>query len=537
MKYTQLILPEAKLHHIIDEVSKPLAVFVAVLGIRWSLEVLIPHVVTRPVNNIFLVVAILLTIWLIIRLYEAIHGKLVVSTKYVIISKLILSLLVAVAVLYFVWGWITRPIDCIPDCIGANLVSRDLHKAHLARVNFVGADFRGSDLSEADLHRADLSGANLIQTNLKKVDLRGAKLIGANLSGADLRGAFLDDTDLSGANLTRANLTGVELTGVRLSGATFDTAQLIYVKLSKTKLRGGIFTRADLTGSDLTGADLSGSKFSWADLSGTVMRQTDLSGAWLNLANLTGADLTDANLEGSSLIGSKLASANLTGSKLAIANLISANLNGANLRGADLTGVRLLKAELKPGDFKKDPLLDELNEEQRSQVIKDAVISGVDINDDTTYQHKWLHEHIPVKRKQMSKEEKELYRTVFKQRLKAYEFMRLMRIGEWKTEKSNQILIKQGESVSDLIFIYEGSATVEVDGNIVTTLGKGAFIGEVSLMTDDPASATVKVNSPARLVRWPQKHLRQMLEKNQRLQDAIKALLFTDMAQKLSKQK
>jgi cytochrome c peroxidase len=366
--------------------TKLLAILVAVLGIQWSLSVLtVPDVVMLWANSIALVTLVLLTVWLIIWLYEAIRGELIISTKYVIISKLILSLLVVVAVLYFAWHWIIRPIDCTPDCIGANLVSRDLHRAHLPRVNFVEADFRGSDLSEANLHRADLSGANLTQTNLQRANLSGAKLIGANLSGADLRNAILDGADLSGANLTRANLTQVNLTRVRLNGATFDAAKLIEVDLSETNLRGGIFTLADLTGSNLTGADLSGSKFSQADLSGTVMRQTDLSGAWLNLANLTGADLTEASLAGASLIGSNLASVNLTEGILVSAVLIGAHLNGANLRAADLTDARLLRTELKPRDLLEDPVLKELNEPQRGPILKDADLSGVSFSSQTKW--------------------------------------------------------------------------------------------------------------------------------------------------------
>lgn len=132
-------------------------------------------------------------------------------------------------------------------------------------------------------------------------------------------------------------------------------------------------------------------------------------------------------------------------------------------------------------------------------------------------------------------EERELYRTVFEPYLTADQFMMLMRVAEWENLESHQILTKQGESVSFLMFIYEGSAAVEIDGNIATTLNQGAFIGEMSFTTNEPASATVKVATPTRLVRWPQDRLRQLLKQHRSLGVAIQAVVSTDMVQKLRK--
>ena len=132
-------------------------------------------------------------------------------------------------------------------------------------------------------------------------------------------------------------------------------------------------------------------------------------------------------------------------------------------------------------------------------------------------------------------EERELYQTVFEPYLTADQFMTLMRVAEWKNLESHQILTKQGESVSFLMFIYEGSATVEVDGDVIATLNKGAFIGEMSFTTNAAASATVKVATPTRLVRWRQDRLRQLLKQHRSLGVVIQAVVSTDMAQKLQK--
>lgn len=281
--------------------------------------------------------------------------------------------------------WIIYGIRCTPDCVGENLLGRDLHGANLRNSDFAEANLRGANLSEADLYNADFSGANLDGVNLQNANLKGARLIGASLAKADLRGAQLGDTDLRGANLSETNFTQTNLTQVHLQGVTFAGAKLVEADLRGKNLAGVILTVADLTGTDLSGADLSGSRLSGANLSGASLQNTDLSGSWLNLANLTGANLVGSNLAGASLIGANLASANLSNSRLVGAILIGAHVNGANLSSADLSGVRLLASELIPIDLLTDPNLQELNELQLLQVIADVDLAGVSFNRQTQW--------------------------------------------------------------------------------------------------------------------------------------------------------
>jgi CRP-like cAMP-binding protein len=56
----------------------------------------------------------------------------------------------------------------------------------------------------------------------------------------------------------------------------------------------------------------------------------------------------------------------------------------------------------------------------------------------------------------------------------------------------------QGESGIGFFIIEEGTATVEVEGEVVRTLGPGDYFGEVALIDSGPRSATVTATSDLR---------------------------------------
>jgi uncharacterized protein YjbI with pentapeptide repeats/ABC-type phosphate transport system substrate-binding protein len=293
-------------------------------------------------------------------------------------------LLIIAAALFIARYFITQSLDCVPTCINVNLMGRDMRGIDLHKVDFTQATLQGSDLSGANLRWADFSGARLNNAVLSNADMRGAKLLGTDLRNADLRGAMLEGADLSGALLDGADMTQLNLTQSRLHGVSLIGTKLVQVNLSQVHLAGTDLSSADLNGANLTSANLAGSTMSQADLSGAVLIGTDLAGTWLNLANLTGANLTNADLSGASLIGANLASANLGEARLTGACLVGALFLGTDLRSASLQGIRLVTSELLPLDF-LDPVLANLNQLQRSTLIVDANLRGVQYNDQTQW--------------------------------------------------------------------------------------------------------------------------------------------------------
>lgn len=132
-------------------------------------------------------------------------------------------------------------------------------------------------------------------------------------------------------------------------------------------------------------------------------------------------------------------------------------------------------------------------------------------------------------------EEQEMYETVF-QDFSPVEFMKLLRIGEWREVKSDQILIEEGKKVDNILFIYNGQAEVFYNGQQVNYLKDGAFIGEMELGKDKLAVATVKTTTPARILAWPVAEISQLLGRNPSMNSTIQTIFSADLIQKLQRQ-
>lgn len=133
-----------------------------------------------------------------------------------------------------------------------------------------------------------------------------------------------------------------------------------------------------------------------------------------------------------------------------------------------------------------------------------------------------------------NEDEKELYDTVFS-RLTPVEFMKLLRIGQWRNLAVGAVLAIQGEPLHEMLLLYNGGAEVVVDGTPVASLRDGAFIGEMSLLQEGPASATVTATVESRCLVWPKAELKELLERNPALGGVVHSIVATDLTRKLLK--
>ncbi|MEZ4868204.1 MAG: urea ABC transporter substrate-binding protein [Caldilineaceae bacterium] len=305
--------------------------------------------------------------------------------KYQLLGRVLVIVLVVGGALFGMRYWLVRSVACIPHCVGASLVGRDLSGFRLNNASFVDAKLNGATLAKAHLRGADLSRADLSYANLESADLQDAYFLGANLEGANLAGANLAGVDLSGANLTAVDLTGVDLTQTLLKGVRLNQAELVGADLTGVQLAAAELSGAKLNGARLVNANLSGATLSQADLSGARLSGSQLSGAWLNIALLIGADMANTDLSGASLIGADLASADLSESHLVGANLVGANMAGANFNGVDMHGAKIKQSDLITSDLQIDPALLSLNELQRSRILVDTDLDGITSNGQTVW--------------------------------------------------------------------------------------------------------------------------------------------------------
>ncbi|MBC8042204.1 MAG: cyclic nucleotide-binding domain-containing protein [Rhizobacter sp.] len=129
-------------------------------------------------------------------------------------------------------------------------------------------------------------------------------------------------------------------------------------------------------------------------------------------------------------------------------------------------------------------------------------------------------------------DERELYETMFKS-FGAVAFMKLVRLARWHYAKAGDTLTLEHEPVGALMLIYNGLASVEIGGREVARVKDGAFIGEMSLITGKPASATVKVLEQTRYIAWPKADLEKLFQRNPSLKSLLDAVLSTDLTKKL----
>ena len=131
-----------------------------------------------------------------------------------------------------------------------------------------------------------------------------------------------------------------------------------------------------------------------------------------------------------------------------------------------------------------------------------------------------------------SPKEKELYETMFRG-LSPVEFLKITKIANWKEYKSPLPIITQGKPVNDLILIYNGLVDVIVNDNKVAELKDGQFVGEMSFLTEKPATATCKVKHDTECLVWEQKTFKELLKRNPSLYFTIQSSLSAQVSSAL----
>jgi hypothetical protein len=134
-----------------------------------------------------------------------------------------------------------------------------------------------------------------------------------------------------------------------------------------------------------------------------------------------------------------------------------------------------------------------------------------------------------------SEEERYLQTTAFRS-LPNESFKKLMEIAEWQTMNKGDVLISEHQDVERLMLVYDGTATVHLEHKPITYLRENSFIGEMSFLTGNPASATVKAATSMRIITWHKAQLYDLMAKEADLKNGLQTLFSYDLADKLSKQ-
>ena len=93
----------------------------------------------------------------------------------------------------------------------------------------------------------------------------------------------------------------------------------------------------------------------------------------------------------------------------------------------------------------------------------------------------------------------------------AEELNRIANLAEEIEAPAGEILTHEGEREALFYIVATGTATVTREGHRLTTLGPGAFFGEVALLTHGPRTATVTADTAMKLLRLDERRFTALL--------------------------
>jgi len=110
---------------------------------------------------------------------------------------------------------------------------------------------------------------------------------------------------------------------------------------------------------------------------------------------------------------------------------------------------------------------------------------------------------------------------------------RLIDLGDWIDNNPGVELIKEGEPVSHLIYLADGQIKVASNGRTVGYCESGSFIGEMTVLTSSPATASAFISKPARYWSVNAADLRKLISSHEEIEQAVQACFQRNLLAKL----
>ena len=140
-----------------------------------------------------------------------------------------------------------------------------------------------------------------------------------------------------------------------------------------------------------------------------------------------------------------------------------------------------------------------------------------------------LLERRPVR---LTEDEQRLRQLVFRP-LPPREMIKLLKLGHWENHAPRKCFV-EGEQMRDqLALICSGKVYVEVDGQPVTELREGQFIGGTGFFIEEPSCASVVAIEPTRCMWWPKSKLKNFLKNNPDIHATFQMILGMDLTNRL----
>ena len=114
------------------------------------------------------------------------------------------------------------------------------------------------------------------------------------------------------------------------------------------------------------------------------------------------------------------------------------------------------------------------------------------------------------------------------------EFLYFMQLGEI-VKNTDKKIISSGDYQRELLLILNGTASVRREDVNIASLKRGQFIGEISFLTDQPASADVYAGKDElKYIKWDQQKIKAIKLSNHAFWIKLNSVLTNDLTRKVT---
>ena len=132
----------------------------------------------------------------------------------------------------------------------------------------------------------------------------------------------------------------------------------------------------------------------------------------------------------------------------------------------------------------------------------------------------------------LTDEEARLAATIF-QNLRLHDASRLMRAASWENVEAGATLVKSTEPLSILRLVVQGRLQIRMPNGKLHFRDANTFVGEVSFVTGQPASATVLAETNLRCLCWSFETLHVEMARSAQVAIDLQRILCADLGDKL----
>jgi hypothetical protein len=128
----------------------------------------------------------------------------------------------------------------------------------------------------------------------------------------------------------------------------------------------------------------------------------------------------------------------------------------------------------------------------------------------------------------------DIYESVFNS-LTTFEFLTFWKKGIINNVENGTTIIEEDKKLNSMILLINGKVNVKSNGRTITCLPRGSFIGEISYITKEGASADVIADEDATYIEWTDKELKKIQLSNKIFWTKIQNILLKDLIIKLKR--